>query len=111
MLPFGLNNAAFILTKLMKFPLSHWRKYLIKSFIHLDDGIGAAAGQFQAQMRADEVKKELEDFGLLTSEEKCGLTVSQVIEWMGWRIEHNMVGGKMEHIVEGKIGWNTTLIV
>ena len=33
------------------------------------------------------MKKDLEDFGLLTSEEKCGWTVSQVIEWTGWRID------------------------
>ena len=59
----------------------------VRAFIHLDFGLVAVFGQFQAQLRADEVKKDLEDFRLLISEEKCSWTVSQVIEWTGWRID------------------------
>ena len=45
-LPFGLNNSARALTKLLRFPLQRWRERGVRAFIHLDDGIGAAAGQF-----------------------------------------------------------------
>ena len=40
-LPFGLNNAARALTKLLRFPLQRWHGWGVKAFVHLDDGIGA----------------------------------------------------------------------
>ena len=85
-LPFGLNDAARALTKLLRFPLQTWREWGARTFLHLDDGIGAVAGQVKAQRLADKVKSNLAKFGLLTSEEKCSWTVSQEIEWTGWRI-------------------------
>ena len=44
-LPFGLNDAARALTKLLRFPLQRWRMWGAKSFLHLDDGIGAMGGE------------------------------------------------------------------
>ena len=85
-LPFGLNDAARALTKLLRFPLQTWREWGARSFLHLDDGIGAVAGQVRAQGLADKVRANLADFGLLTSDEKCSWTVSQELEWTGWRI-------------------------
>lgn len=38
MMPFGLNDAARVLTKLMRSPLERWRAMGIKCYIHLDDG-------------------------------------------------------------------------
>ena len=52
-LPFGLNDAARALTKLLRFPLQRWRGWGAKTFIHLDDGIGAVAGEREAQVMAD----------------------------------------------------------
>ena len=78
-LPFGLNDAARVLTKLLRFPLQRWREWGVKSFIHLDDGIGAMAGKKEAQRMSDEVKKDLAHFGLLTSEDKCTWLVTQEI--------------------------------
>ena len=45
------------------------------------------AGQLKKKLWTDDVKRDLEDFGLLISEEKCNWTVSQVIKWTGWRID------------------------
>ena len=70
-LPFGLNDAARALTKLLRFPLQRWRKWGARAFIHLDDGIGAVSGQKEAQEMADRVKKDLGKFGLIISEDKC----------------------------------------
>ena len=44
-LPFGLNDAARALTKLLCFPLQRWREWGARAFIHLDDGIGAVEGE------------------------------------------------------------------
>ena len=41
----------------------------------------------EAQVLVDRVIQNLKDFGLLTSEEKCSWEVTQVFEWMGWRID------------------------
>jgi hypothetical protein len=85
-LPFGLNDAARALTKLLRFPLQRWRSWGVKAFMHLDDGIGAVQGQGEAQRVSDMVKADLAQFGLMTSEDKCLWTVTQEIEWTGWRI-------------------------
>ena len=47
MLPFGLNSAAYVLTKLLKFPVGRWRKMGVSTFCHLDDGIGAMQGRVE----------------------------------------------------------------
>jgi hypothetical protein len=86
-LPFGLNDAAQALTKLLRFPLQRWRSWGIKAFIHLDYGIGAVAGRDEVQAVADVVRADLARFGLMTSEDKCSWTVTQEIEWTGWRID------------------------
>ena len=85
-LPFGLNDAARALTKLLRFPLQRWRSWGVKAFVHLDDGIGAVQGQVKAQKVSDVIKEDLAQFGLMTSEDKCTWTVTQEIEWTGWRI-------------------------
>ena len=85
-LPFGLNDAARALTKLLRFPLQRWRERGIHSFIHLDDGIGVKAGRGKAQACADMMKGDLDRFGLMTSDNKCTWEVTQDIVWTGWRI-------------------------
>ena len=85
-LPFGLNNAARALTKLLRFPLQRWREWGACAFIHLNDGIGATEGEKKAQRLADMVKNDLQEFGLLTSDEKWTWKITQEIEWTGWWI-------------------------
>ena len=85
-LPFGLNDAARALTKLLRFPLQRWREWGARAFIHLDDGIGAMKSEKKAQEVASRVKADLAELGLLTSDEKCVWKVSQEMEWTGWII-------------------------
>ena len=85
-LPFGLNDVARALTKLLRFPLQRWREWGVRAFIHLDDGLGAVKGRKEAQVMADGVKKDLAEFGLITSEDKCTWEVTQELEWTGWLI-------------------------
>ena len=67
--------------------MQRWRGWGAKAFIHLDGGIGAVAGEREAQVMADRVKEDLAMFGLMTSEDKCTWKVTQEIEWTGWRID------------------------
>ena len=85
-LPFGYNDAVRALTKLLRFPLERWRQDGGHHFIHVDDGIGAMSGEKKAQAMAGMVKKDLEYFGLLTSDDKCQWKVTQELEWTGLRI-------------------------
>ena len=85
-LPFGLNNAARALTKLLRFPLQRWREWGAKAFINLDDGIGAMSGKKEVQEMSDRVKKDLAHFGLITSKDKRKWKVTQEMEWTGWLI-------------------------
>ena len=85
-LPFGLNDVARVLAKLLRFPLQRWREWGAKAFIYLDDVIGAMSGKKEAQEMSDMVKKDLADFGLITSEDKCFWKVTQEMEWTGWLI-------------------------
>ena len=66
--------------------MQRWCGWGLKAFVHLNDGIGAVAGEKEAQEMADRVKEDLAHFGLMTSEDKCTWRVTQEIEWTGWRI-------------------------
>jgi hypothetical protein len=86
-MPFGFNDACRVLTKLLRLPLHRWRCWGAKAFIHVDDGIVAAAGRAEAQKLARAVQADLRHFGLLTSEAKCNWTVSQELEWTGFKFD------------------------
>ncbi len=67
-LPFGLNDAMRVLTKLMKSPLETWRSEGMKVFIHVDDGLGIVRGRQEALKASRRVREELGRYGLLASE-------------------------------------------
>ena len=69
-LPFGLNNACRVLTKLLRSPLDRWRKSGIRGFIHVDYGFGMVRGREEAVRGSSMVRRDLGLYGLLASEEK-----------------------------------------
>ena len=58
-LPFGLNDAMRVLTKLMKSPLERWRSEGMKVFIHVDGGLGIVRGRQEALKASRRIRKEL----------------------------------------------------
>ncbi|XP_078586076.1 uncharacterized protein LOC144867937 [Branchiostoma floridae x Branchiostoma japonicum] len=64
-LPFGLSQAPYVFTKLMRPVVAHWRGQGFRCFMYLDDGSGAN-GSFQgcADMAAV-MRQDLADLGLL----------------------------------------------
>ena len=71
MLPFGLNDAARVLTKLLRSPIKHWRSQGISVFLHIDDGFSCANSREQALKNSNTVRSDLISLGLLISEENA----------------------------------------
>ena len=43
-MPFGLNDACRVLTKLLRYPLQRWRRQGINVYLHVDDELGIFQG-------------------------------------------------------------------
>ena len=84
MLPFGLNDAARVLTKLMRCPIKHWRAQGISVFLHIDDGFSFADSREVALKNSAIVRADLIALGLLISEEKCSWGARSKLEWTGF---------------------------
>ena len=84
MLPFGLNDAARVLTKVMRSPVERWRKMGIIVFIHIDDGFSCCSSRQKAMWASQVVREDLIRYGLLISEGKCTWGARRSIEWTGF---------------------------
>ena len=58
-LPFGLNDACRVFTKLLKSHLERSRRSSIKVFIHVDDGFGIVKGRENSVRASNEVRRDL----------------------------------------------------
>ena len=83
-MPFGLNDASRVLTKVMKSPLERWRKMGILVYIHLDDGFAPSSGKAECLAASEQVRRDLIKYGLLISEQKCSWGARQCITWTGF---------------------------
>ena len=85
MLPFGFNDACRCVTKMMKTLLARWRGWGARTAeIHIDDGIVFVKGKEKAMELSRRVRKDLQDYGLLISEEKCLWGARRRIRWIGF---------------------------
>ena len=84
MIPFGLNDAARVLTKVMRSPVERWRKMGIIVFIHIDDGFSCCASRDRAMWASKVVRDDLRSYGLLISETKCVWGAKRQLEWTGY---------------------------
>ena len=69
-MPFGLNDACCVLTKLLRLPLERWRRLGINVYLHVDDGLGMVMGREFVSWAGRRVRADLKKFGLLVSEDK-----------------------------------------
>ena len=83
-MPFGLNDASRVLTKVLKSPLERWRSMGIRVFIHIDDGLGYCSSKSEALRASEQVRGDLIRYGLLISESKCSWGASQTVQWTGF---------------------------
>lgn len=87
-LPFGLNTACWVFTKLTRELVSHWRGQGIRSVHYLDDFLFAIpkdADGGSTQFRAVQAKilADIDAAGFSLSEPKLKLDPSQVLEFLG----------------------------
>ena len=82
-MPFGLNDACRVLTKLLKSPLDRWRRLGINVYLHVDDGLGIVTGRKFASWASVRVREDLEKYGLLVSEDKSEWEVCRNVVWTG----------------------------
>ena len=83
-MPFGLNDASRVLTKLLKSPLERWRSMGIRIFVHIDDGLGLCSTREESLRASAQVREDLIKYGLLISEKKSKWGASQTVEWTGF---------------------------
>ena len=83
-LPFGYNDAARCLTKVMRSPLHRWRSMGIPVFLHIDDGFSNAKPKDRCFMNFVQVRSDLVSYGLLTSEPKCAWGARLRLTWTGF---------------------------
>ena len=82
-LPFGFYDSICVLTKVMRHVLTGWRQGNIMSFIHIDDGIIASKEEEEARKVSERVQKDLRDFGLILSPDKCIWKPTRKLTWTG----------------------------
>ena len=83
-MPFGLNDACRVLTKLLRSPLERWRRQGINVYLHVDDGLGIVQGREAAVRASESVRKDLKKYGLLMSEDKSEWGARREIVWTGF---------------------------
>ena len=84
-LPFGLNDAARVVTKLLRGPLERWRSWGARTAeVHIDNGIVFAKGKEVTRQLSERVRGDLQELGLLISEDKCSWGARRKIEWVGF---------------------------
>ena len=85
-LPFGLNDAARCVTKLLRGPLERWRSWGARTAeVHIDDGIVFAEGREFTRQLSRRVREDLQRLGLLISEDKCSWGARRELEWVGFK--------------------------
>ena len=84
-LPFGLNVAPMIYTKILKHPLSRLHQEGIPVLAYLDDWITWTPNKIVLQINLRKILSTLENLGFLINHEKSQLTPASELTWLGVR--------------------------
>ena len=82
--------------------INYWRTVdLNKNDNVLDDGLGGTEGYDRAVNVAEQVNKDLQEFGFIIAQEKCNWKPSLYVVWLGhwWDITSDKVSITEEHLV------------
>eukprot|EP00736_Rhodelphis_marinus_P003111 Rmarinus@m.28489 len=86
-LPFGLNIAPREFTKLMRPVVGYLRQRGVRCLIYLDDILLVAKGRRQARSQTRLMVQLLRDLGFVINEEKCQLSPSRQMTFLGMEID------------------------
>ncbi|XP_045211850.2 uncharacterized protein LOC123563229 isoform X1 [Mercenaria mercenaria] len=86
-LPFGINTAGHIFTKMLRVVVSFLRSKSHRIIMFLDDGIGGHVEYVLAERSSVYVRKTLCEFGFLLADEKCNWQPTSRVVWLGHVID------------------------
>ena len=86
-LPFGLNSAGYLFTKVLRPLVKKWRGEGIKAILFVDDGIAGKNGHTQTSKAKQIVVYDLRSAGFLINYEKSDLEPSPRGCWLGMDID------------------------
>ena len=78
-LPFGLANACYLFTKLLRPLTKYWRGQGLHAIIYLDDSIVSVNGKKAAEQASQQVLGDLQRAGLIEHTDKCIWTATQCL--------------------------------
>ena len=79
-LPFGLNSAPFLFTKIVRPLVKYWRKYLVKIPCFLDDGPSLAESFSEAICNSQFVQESFQKSGVIVNCEKSVRGLQEVFQ-------------------------------
>ena len=85
-LPFGLNVASYVFTKILRPLVKKWRGSGIKAILYIDDGINGSTSLPRTHIAADIVRDDLIKAGFVINEDKSNFVPSQTGHWVGYRV-------------------------
>ena len=86
-LPFGLNSASYVFTKMLRPFIKIWRSAGIKSVVYLDDGIAAQKTRELAEAAGQTIIQHLTKAGWYINWEKSNFKPKQEGTWLGTKID------------------------
>lgn len=86
-LPFGLNLAPRVFTKILRCVMAQLRLLGVKILIYIDDALVMGETISRARWAVQLTLKMLTDLGFLINWEKSEISPSQIIEWLGVDID------------------------
>ena len=83
-LPFGLNVAGFLFTKLLRVLIRLWRSYGVSIVVFFDDGMGAGGSYNETREHSSLVKDSLIQAGYIPNVQKSSWEPVKVLCWLGF---------------------------
>jgi hypothetical protein len=85
--PFGLAPACYVFTKVLRQMVKSWRACGIRLIPYIDDFLFACCGSVEFVCVQSNVFAELAAAGFVVSKEKCQLTQSHVVKFLGFTVD------------------------
>ena len=86
-LPFGLATGPYVLTKIQRTLVKHWRSRGFRIFTYLDDGAGGEQGFAETCSISESVRKDVRSSSFVANGEKSVWMPSQYVELLGFIVD------------------------
>jgi hypothetical protein len=86
-LPFGLNSACYVFTKLTRPLIKYWRSQALNVFIYIDDGLCVCRERDHALKASAQVRLTIKRAGFVVNETKSSWVPSRRVQWLGFTVD------------------------